>query len=105
MFEHFLSLLISPLGRLKAIGVVLSQLGFVLTITGLFLQVGLKAIALVQELSRISTATTGVESIFPGLPTWFIPESPEGFVFWVSVCVMGWYCQYSANEIERVYFR
>jgi hypothetical protein len=105
MFEHFVSFLVSPPSRLKAIGAVLSQLGFVLTITGLFLQIGLKAVEMIQQLSRISPATAGVESIFPGLPTWFIPESPVGFVLWVAVCVVGWYCQYSANEIERVYFR
>jgi hypothetical protein len=103
MFKDLaLSLMLTP-SRLKFWGSLLSQFGFVLTILGLFLQVDLKAMALLQSLSRVTPAKTGIESILPGLPTWFIPESAEGFAFWALVTAMGLYCQYLAKVIKRVY--
>ena len=92
-----------PPSRLKTLGAMLSQLGASMTIMGLFLQVGLKAVILLQSMSRVSPISTSIERILPGLPTWFIPESAEGFAFWVTVAALGLYCQYLAKEIKRVY--
>lgn len=103
MFNEIFLSLISPPIRLKTLGAMLSQLGAAMTIMGLFLQVGLKAVILLQSMSRVSPGNTSIESILPGLPTWFIPESAEGFAFWVTVAVLGLYCQYLAKEIQRVY--
>ena len=100
--EIFLSLMFPP-SRLKTLGAMLSQLGASMTIMGLFLQVGLKAVILLQSMSRVSPISTSIERILPGLPTWFIPESAEGFAFWVTVAALGLYCQYLAKEIKRVY--
>ena len=93
-----------PPNRLRSLGALMSQLGFALTILGGFLQIGLKTIAHLQSMSRAVPTNTGIESILPGLPTWFIPESAEGFTFWVSVTALGLYCQYLAKEIKRIYF-
>jgi hypothetical protein len=103
MFKDLALSLMFPPSRLKFWGSLLSQLGFALTILGLFLQVGQKAMALLQSMSRVTPANMGIESIFPELPTWFIPESVEGFAFWALVTAMGLYCQYLAKEIKRVY--
>lgn len=92
-----------PPSRLRVLGTLLSKLGFATAILGGFLQVGLKAIASPQSLSRIIPANTRVENIFPGLPTWFIPESAEGFTFWLTVAALGLFCQYLAKEIKRTY--
>lgn len=100
--EIFLSLMFPP-SRLKTLGAMLSQLGIAMTILGLFLEVGLKAMALLQSMSRVNQAGTSIENILPGLPTWFIPESAEGFALWVTVAALGLYCQYLAKEIKRVY--
>lgn len=95
--------LIFPPSRLRVLGFMLSKLGFVMTILGLLLNAGLKAMALLQSMSRVNPANTSIESMLPGLPTWFIPESAEGFAFWVMVAALGLYCRYLAKEIRRVY--
>lgn len=103
MFKDLAFSLMFPPSRLRFLGLMLSKLGFVVTILGLILNAGLKATALLQSMSRVNPANTSIESILPGLPTWFIPESAEGFAFWVMVAALGLYCMYLAKEIRRVY--
>lgn len=100
--ELFLSLMFPP-SRLKTLGAMLNRLGAAMTILGLFLQVGLKAVVLLQSMSRVSPVSSSIENVLPGLPTWFIPESAGGFAFWVTIAALGLYCQYLAKEIKRVY--
>lgn len=97
-----LSLMFPP-SRLRFLGLMLSKLGGVMTILGLLLNAGMKATALLQRMGRVNPANSSIESMLPGLPTWFIPESAEGFVFWVMVAALGLYCMYLAKEIRRVY--
>ena len=92
-----------PPSRLRILGTLLCKLGFAIMILGLFMQTGLKAVPLLQSMTRVNQAITGIESILPGLPTWFIPESAEGFTFWATVAALGLYCQYWVKEIKRVY--
>lgn len=103
MFNDLVLSLMFPPSRLRFLGLMLSKLGFVVTILGLILNAGLKAMALLQSMSHVNPANTSIESILPGLPTWFIPESAEGFAFWVMVTALGLYCMYLAKEIRRVY--
>lgn len=103
MFKDLALSLMFPPSRLRGFGVLLSQLGFAMTVAGSFFQIRLKAMALLQSMSRVNPASTSIESFLPGLPTWFIPESAEGFAFWVTVAALGLYCQYLAKEIKRIY--
>lgn len=103
MFKEFILYVMLPPNRLRFVGTLLSKLGFAMTILGFFLQAGLKAMAVLQSMSRVTPAQSGVESILPGLPTWLIPETVEGFAFWVMVATLGLYCMYLAGEIKRVY--
>lgn len=103
MFKEFVLYVMLPPSRLRLVGTLLSKLGFAMMILGFFLQAGLKAVVVLQSMSRVTPANTGVESILPGLPTWFIPETAEGFAFWMMVAALGLYCVYLAGEIKRVY--
>ena len=103
MFSDFVLYFMLAPSRLRLFGTLLSKLGFAMTILGLFLQVGLKAMALLQTKSRVTPVNTGVENILPGLPTWFIPETAEAFAFWIAVASLGLYGMYLAGEIKRVY--
>lgn len=103
MFIDSVLYLMFPPSRLKFFGSLLSKIGFSMTILGSFLQMGLKAIAVLQTMRRVNLGNMGVENFLPGLPTWFIPETAEGFAFWVMVTALGLYCIYLAGEIKRVY--
>lgn len=103
MFTEFVLSLMLPPSRLKFIGLFLSKLGFAMTVLGLFLQVGMKALALLQSMSPLKPAYVTAQDILPGLPTWFIPETAEGFVFWVSVATVGLYFEYLAKVFKRSY--
>lgn len=105
MFKELALSLVFPPSRLRSLGAMLSQLGTAMTILGLFLQAGLKAMVLLQSMRWVNQVNTSIESSLPGLPTWFIPESAEGFAFWVTVAALGLYCLYLAKEIKRVYSR
>lgn len=97
-----MSLLLSP-SRLKFAGLLLSKLGFGIAILGLLLQVGLKALTIPQSVARMTPTHTSVPDILPGMPIWLIPETAEGFVFWVAVAVLGLYLKYLAKVIKRSY--
>lgn len=52
MFKDLALSLMFPPSRLRFLGLMLSKLGFVVTILGLILNAGLKATALLQSMSR-----------------------------------------------------
>lgn len=103
MFTEFVLSLLLPPSRLKFVGLLLRKLGFGITILGLFLQVGLKALAIPQSMARMTPTHTSVQDILPGMPIWLIPETAEGFVFWVAVAALGLYLEYLAKVIKRSY--
>lgn len=104
MMKDLAMSLVFPPNRLRSLGALMSQLGFAMTILGVFSQIGLKAVAQLQSIGHVVPTSTGIESILLGLPTWFIPESAAGFAFCVTVTALGLYFQYLAKEIKRIYF-
>lgn len=103
MYTEFVLSILLPPSRLKFVGELLSKLGFGVTILGLFLQVGLNALTIPQSIARVTPTHTSVKDVFSGMPTWPIPETAEGFAFWVTVAALGLYSEYLAKVIARSY--
>lgn len=104
MFTEFVLSLLLPPSRLKFVGLLLRKLGFGITILGLFLQVGLKAVTIPQSMARMTPAHTSVQDFLPDMPTWPIPETTEGFALWIAVAFVGLYLEYLASVFRRSYF-
>ena len=103
MFKEFTLHCMLPPDRLRFFGAFLGNFGFSMAIFGFLLQAGLKAMVVVQTMTKANPGNMGVENILPGLPTWFIPETAIGFTFWILVTALGFYCMHLAGEIKRIY--
>lgn len=69
---------------------------------------GLLAGALAAALTAILTGMTSVggsgeasyQQLFPGLPTWWVPQSPAGVVLYLAAMLVGYALQNLSRELE-----
>lgn len=95
--------LLNPPTRLKTVGEILSRCSFALIVAGLFLRISLVAVDVVQSTSGIRTASATLATLYPSLPSWFIPEEPFGFALILGIGAIGLYASDFARKIERIY--
>ena len=96
-------ILLTPPSRLKAVGELLSGGSFALIVVGLYLQIGQIAVEATQSLSGNRAASTTLATLFPEVPTWFIPENLFSFVTLIFVALFGIYALIVAKKIERLF--
>lgn len=105
MYESLLIFFLNPPGRLRGLGHFISRLGFALLIAGMYLRIASFTTDLVRGMSVIKTAPATLADVYPGIPTWFIPESFIGFSFVLVIVAAGLYAIWFANKIQRTYYR
>lgn len=76
-------------------------IGFVLLIAGLWGRVAIAGVNAMNHLGKITTEAT-LASIYPGIPTWWIPESFLGFLFVLLLLVYGGILQFYAKKYKRI---
>lgn len=94
--------LLNPPSRLKAVGACLSAGSFTLIVIGLYLRIGQIAVEATQSLSGARASPTTLATLFPAVPTWFIPENLFSFVTLIFVALFGIYASIVAKKIERL---
>lgn len=95
--------LLNPPARLKTVGEILSRCSFALIVAGLFLRIGPLAVDMMQSMSGIQPASATLATLYPSLPSWFIPEGPFGFAIFLGTGALGLYASVLARRIERIY--
>lgn len=62
------------------------------------------ALAATSGLSHLAKTQVDVklEAIYPGLPTWWIPESTSAFLFASALVVLGLYLVFVGKKIKRL---
>ena len=103
MVEETIQFLLNPPARLKALGKILSGGSAAIIIAALYLRSGAMAIGILQSMTKVQLPEATLASLYPGLPTWFIPESPFGFAFWIVAWVIGVYALWFSRQFEIVY--
>lgn len=103
MFEILFVFLINPPARLKALGAFLSGSSAGLIILGLYLHIGVIGAALIRGLAKVNVADSTLSALYPGIPTWFIPESAPWFILLLVFFGSGVYAQLVAKKFEKIY--
>ena len=104
LVRFFLSLL-NPPSRLRDLGATLFHIGLSLCAVGIVLQACSRIVAVTQKMGNAAVPESAVAYLLPSLPTWFVPESLLGIVFWAAITAVGWCCQSYAKDFERAYLR
>lgn len=105
MLERLFLSLLNPPSRLRDLGTTLFHIGLSLCAVGLVLQGVSSIVEVTQTMGKTAVPESAAAHLLPALPTWFIPESLLGFVFWVAIAAVGWLCQSYAKDFERAYLR
>jgi hypothetical protein len=70
------------------------------------LMAGVLAAALTAILSVVSSFGVSGEAsyhqLFPGLPTWWVPESPGGVALYLAAMLVGYLLQELSRDVERL---
>jgi len=101
LFEALWEWFVVQPGRLVTIGSVIFGGGATMILVGLW---GRIAMAVTNGMSQL-TKTLGdasLTSIYPSLPTWWIPEGAAGFLMAAILVAIGFYLVYVGRKLERL---
>lgn len=101
MFEETIAFLLNPPARLKALGAILSGGSVALIILGMYLRIGVIGVELIKGIAKVNVGDASLSSLYPGFPTWFIPESVPVFIFLIVIFCIGVYAQLIAKQFEQ----
>ncbi|MDT8992672.1 hypothetical protein RQP54_17505 [Curvibacter sp. APW13] len=104
MFNDFLAFYLSSPARMKFAGRLLCGLSATLIIAGMALRVPVVATEMIQAMTKTQISNGTLASIYPSLPTWFIPETFWAYAVLMGVFGLGVYLYELARDIERIYF-
>lgn len=97
LFDFFLS---NP-GRLVLLGRAIVYGAWMPLLAGLVSQVALAGQAAAASIGGRTPATSDLASLYPTLPTFFVPESVVGFAFWIAVGLAGVWTVHVGRKWER----
>lgn len=104
MFNDFLAFYLSSPARMKFVGRLLCGFSATLIIAGMALRVPVVATEMIQAMTKTQISNVTLASIYPSLPTWFIPETIWAYAVMMGVFGVGVYLYELARDIERIYF-
>lgn len=104
MFNDFIAFYLSSPARMKFVGRLLCGVSAALIIAGMALRVPVVATEMIQAMTKTPLSNGTLASIYPSLPTWFIPESFWAYAVLMGVFGLGVYLYEFAREIDRIYF-
>lgn len=101
MFEKLFSYFVAQPDRLKAIARLLVNTGGFLLLLGAFGRVAKVGIDSMTLLVGKATDLPMLASIYPSLPTWFIPEGAFGFAIAITAVAIGAWLALLAKQLDR----
>lgn len=101
MFESIFLFLINPPSRMRACGLLMSGMSTGLIVLGLYLRIGIVGADIIRSMTRIGGGDMTLATLYPGLPTWFIPELPLAFFMLLVLFGCGVYAQLVARNFNK----
>jgi hypothetical protein len=98
LFDFFLS---NP-GRLVLLGRTIVYGAWIPLLAGLVGRIAFAGQAAVALIGR-APATSDLASLYPTLPTFFVPESVVGFALWIAVGLAGVWTVHVGKKWERFF--
>jgi len=97
LIDFFLS---NP-GRLVLLGRVIVYGAWIPLLAGVVGRVALAGQAAVASIGGRAPTTSDLASLYPTLPTFFVPESVMGFALWIAVGLAGVWTVHVGTKWER----
>ena len=82
-------------------GAVLSGASTGLILIGLYLRIGIVAADIIRSTAKVNGGDMTLAALYPGLPTWCIPESPPAFFMLLVLFCCGVYAQLVAKKFNN----
>lgn len=82
-------------------GAVLSGASTGLILIGLYLRIGIVAADIIRSTAKVNGGDMTLAVLYPGLPTWCIPESPPAFFMLLVIFCCGIYAQLVAKKFNN----
>lgn len=101
MLDRFAEFFLLHPKRLVVAGEALYSVASALVMLGAGANVYTGAVAAINNLGRQVRSQSTLADLLPGLPTWWIPETPIGFVFVIAVAIVGVVIAREGRNLER----
>ncbi len=101
MSEILMNFCLTNPDRLVLMGRAIVRGAWIPLLAGLVGRVALAGQAAVSSIGGRSPAMSDLASLYPTLPTFFVPESVVGFAFWIAVGLAGVWTVYVGRKWER----
>lgn len=92
--------LLNPPSRLASLGRALMKTSITLLSIGLIAKAALTAASVPMKFTQ-QPPPTSISALFPGLPTWWVPESVLGFVLVGTIFFVGYAAKELAIDIKK----
>lgn len=99
--EILIDFFLSNPGRLVLLGRAIVYGASIPLLAGLIGRVALAGQAAVASIGGRTPVTTDLASLYPTMPTFFVPESVTGFAFWIAVGLAGVWTVQVGRKWER----
>lgn len=100
-FENIWGWFVVRPDRITTVGSTCSFLGGLLLIAGLWGRVATAAGNILSQMAK-TPLDASLTTMYPGLPTWWIPESIEGLVFAALLIAGGIYLTLLGKKVKRL---
>lgn len=104
MYEHLLEYFIGEPRRLIGLGRGLVRSGGFILLVGAIGSVGTTAIDVVQGFGKHAAMEPTLATLYPSLPTWWIPESIIGCLPAILIMTAGITVAELGKKLKRAYF-
>jgi hypothetical protein len=105
MYSFIPLFLLNPPARLKVLGQALAHFSLILLVLGLYLRIGAVAISALPVMKGVNRAPATLATMYPSVPTWFVPESTVVFAILFVTLALGIYLSFLAKKMERMFIR
>ena len=100
MLEHLYLFLVNRPGMLRAAATVLRNVGCAGVLAGVLAAVVNSVLSVVTSVNNVEA---NYQSLMPGMPTWWIPESALGVVFYLTLLVGAYMLADLARQLKRLH--
>jgi hypothetical protein len=101
MLDHLMTVVLREPRRTVALGHAVARAANFFLVVGLLGKVATIAAEMVKSLGRQEPAHVTLADIFPGIPTWWVPESEFGFAMAILGVVAGFALVATGRTYQR----
>jgi hypothetical protein len=102
MYENLIEFFLLQPSRLIALGRALFQLSTMVLIAGLCGRITVAAAAAIQGIGGHKTTDIALATLYPSLPTWWVPENAAAYGLCIATAVAGLLLSHYGKTLDRL---